>query len=303
MVGWGAAWIPSALLVERWEPQASAAGRLGLAGVAIIAFLVVTGRRVLPGVGLPGLLWIALTQTALFYGIVFWGIEAEGAGLSAVLSNTDPLFVAVLGVIFLAERLRRLQWVGLVVGFAGAAVVASPGGLLSLTPDAGALLVTCAGLAWALGTVVATRFLRGVTEPLALAGWQMLIGALMLAALSAGIETAPSDFGPEALGLLVFTAVLGSALPLWLFYAAVRHAPVGELSAWFFLVPVIAVIAAWPALGEEPTASLAVGMVLVAAGLWLVLGPPTPRASRGGRRTRGASPTGPGPRSPSSPAS
>ena len=273
MLGWGAAWVPSALLVERWEPQASAAGRLGLAGLVVVAVLAAGGRRILPEVGLPALLWIGLTQTALFYGIVFWGIAGEGAGLSAVLSNTDPLFVAALGVVFLGERLRRAQWVGLVIGFAGAAIVASPGGLVPFAPDLGALLVAGAGLSWALGTIVATRVLRGVTEPLALAGWQMLVGALMLAAVSAVVEPAPSDFGPEAIGLLLFTAVLGSAVPLVLFYAAVRAAPVGELSAWFFLVPVIAVIAAWPALGEEPTVGLVVGMALVGIGLWLVLRP------------------------------
>lgn len=278
MLGWGAAWIPSALLVERWEPQASAAGRLGLAGAVVIAVLIATGRRVLPGVGLPALLWIGLTQTALFYGIVFWGIAEEGAGLSAVLSNTDPLFVAALGVVFLGESLRRAQWAGLVAGFLGAAIVASPDGLLPFTPDLGALLVTGAGLSWALGTIVATRFLRGVTEPLALAGWQMLLGAAMLAALSIAVEAPPTDFGPEAVGLLLFTGVLGSAVPLVLFYAAIRHAPVGELSAWFFLVPVIAVIAAWPALGEDPTPGLIIGMILVAIGLWLVL---RPRAAAG----------------------
>jgi drug/metabolite transporter (DMT)-like permease len=273
MVGWGASWIPSALLVERWEPQASAAARLGLAGLLIIVFLAVTGRRVLPGVGLPALIWIGLTQTALFYGIVFWGIAEEGAGLSAVLSNTDPLFVAALGVVFLSERLRRVQWAGLILGFLGAVIVASPDGLLPLAPEAGALLITGAGLSWAVGTIVATRFLRGVTEPLALAGWQMLLGALMLAAFSATIEAPPTDFGPEAVSLLLFTAVLGSAVPLWLFYAAVRHAPVGELSAWFFLVPAIAVIAAWPVLGEDPTPSLVTGMILTGAGMLLVFRP------------------------------
>lgn len=44
------------------------------------------------------------------------------------------------------------------------------------------------------------------------------------------------------------------------------------VSAWFFLVPVIGVLMSWPLLGEVPSRSLAVGMVAVALGLWLVLG-------------------------------
>ncbi|MBY0394983.1 MAG: EamA family transporter, partial [Thermoleophilia bacterium] len=64
----------------------------------------------------------------------------------------------------------------------------------------------------------------------------------------------------------------GSALPLGLFYVALTRAPAGEVSAWFFLVPVIGVGTAWPLLGEAPDAALAAGMAAVAAGLWMVLG-------------------------------
>ena len=77
-------------------------------------------------------------------------------------------------------------------------------------------------------------------------------------------------------------AAVGSALPLALFYLALMRAPAAEVSAWFFLVPVVGVLTAWPLLGETPTAQLLVGMVGVSAGLWLVLGP----------RAAGAGPVG-----------
>lgn len=55
-------------------------------------------------------------------------------------------------------------------------------------------------------------------------------------------------------------ATVGSALPLALFYIALMQAPAAEVSAWFFLVPVVGVLTAWPLLGETPTAQLLVGM-------------------------------------------
>jgi len=45
------------------------------------------------------------------------------------------------------------------------------------------------------------------------------------------------------------------------------------VSAWFFLVPVIGVLTAWPLLGEVPGPRLWAGLVLVCAGLWMVLAP------------------------------
>jgi O-acetylserine/cysteine efflux transporter len=85
-------------------------------------------------------------------------------------------------------------------------------------------------------------------------------------------EGAPPAAGAREAALVGALAVLGSALPLGLFYVALTHAPAAEVSAWFFLVPVIGVGTAWPLLGEAPDAALAAGMTAVAAGLWMVLG-------------------------------
>ena len=46
-------------------------------------------------------------------------------------------------------------------------------------------------------------------------------------------------------------AAVGSALPLALFYIALVRAPAAEVSAWFFLVPVVGVLTAWPLLGRD----------------------------------------------------
>jgi len=63
------------------------------------------------------------------------------------------------------------------------------------------------------------------------------------------------------------------AVPFAMFYVALQRAPAAEVSAWFFLVPVVGVLMAWPLLGETPTAQIVVGMAGVSLGLWLVLAP------------------------------
>ena len=73
------------------------------------------------------------------------------------------------------------------------------------------------------------------------------------------------------MGLVVLVAVVGSAVPLALFYRALTMAPASTVSAWFFLVPVIGVATAWPLLDERPTPTLGVGLALVSGGLWLVM--------------------------------
>ncbi len=273
MLAWGAAYVPSAVLVETWPPVLAAGARLTAGGVLLLGLLVVLRRPLRPRVGVMAVAWLALTQTVLFYGAVFWGIARDGAGLPAVLANTDPLFVAVLAALFLGERLTGRQWIGLGVGLVGAAVVVWDGPLWPPALSPSALVVVGGALAWSVGTVVAARGVRGRAEPLALAGWQMLAGGVVLAAGGLVGEGAPTATGPRELGLILLVAVVGSAVPFALFYVALARAPAAEVSAWFFLVPVVGVLMAWPLLGETPTAQIVVGMAGVSLGLWLVLAP------------------------------
>lgn len=272
MLCWGAAYVPSGLLVDTWPPLAAAGARLALAGFALLGVLAALGRSVRPRVGPLTIAWLALTQTVLFYGATFWGIAHAGAGLSAVLANTDPLFVAILAGLFLGERLGASQWAGLALGLAGAACVVWQGPLWPPAVSVDALVVVGGALAWSVGTVVASRSVRGRGDPLALAGWQMALGGLVLAGVSALARESAPALGWREAGLVLGLAVIGSAAPLALFYMALARAPASEVSAWFFLIPIIGVLTAWPLLGETPSARLVVGLVGVSAGLWLVLG-------------------------------
>jgi probable blue pigment (indigoidine) exporter len=271
MLAWGAAYVPSAWLVETWPPITAAGARLALAGVMLLAVLAALGRPLRPAVGPVAVGWLALTQTVLYYGAVFWGIERAGAGLPAVLANIDPLFVAVLAAAFLGETLSGRQWLGLAVGLVGAAVVVWEGPLWPPAVSPEALVVVGGALAWSVGTVAAARGVRGRAEPLALAGWQMTAGGLVLTVGGLVGEGAPEATGARELWLIVLLAGVGSALPLALFYLALVRAPAAEVSAWFFLVPVVGVLMAWPLLGETPSVRLVVGMLGVSAGLVLVL--------------------------------
>ena len=273
MVAWGVAYVPSAWLVESWPPLLAAAARIGVGGIILLAALALLGRPVMPGTEWVVVLVLALTQSVAFYGATFIGIADEGAGTAAVLANTDPLFVAALAAVFLGERLDGRQWAGLGVGLVGAAAVVWKGPIWPPDVSWVSILVVAGALAWAVGTVAVTGRIRAGARPVAIAGWQMLIGAAMLAGLGALFEGAPTATGGREIGLILLVAVVGNAVPFALFYVALGRGDAGRVSAWFFLVPVIGVLTAWPLLGEVPGPRLWAGLVLVCAGLWLVLAP------------------------------
>ncbi|MFM9018522.1 MAG: DMT family transporter [Actinomycetota bacterium] len=273
MAAWGSAYVPSAWLVESWPPLLAAAARIGVGGVILLGGLMLLGKPVMPGAEWGVILILALTQSVIFYGATFIGIAEEGAGTAAVLANTDPLFVAALAAVFLAERLGPRQWAGLVVGLVGAAAVVWKGPLWPPSISWISLLVVVGALGWAVGTVAVTGRAPARMRPVAIAGWQMLVGGAMLAVIGAFFEGAPGSTGGREIGLILLVALVGNAIPFALFYVALGRGDAGKVSAWFFLVPVVGVITAWPLLGEVPGPRLWAGLVLVCAGLWMVLAP------------------------------
>ena len=213
-----------------------------------------------PGVGLATIGWLALTQSVLFYGATFWGILHAGAGLAAVLANTDPLFVAALASVVLGEFLTRRQWLGLLVGLVGATVVVWQGPIWPPEVSGAALIVVAGAFAWSVGTVVATRGMRGDANPVALAAWQMVVGGIVLLVIGFVCEDGPPPLGAREIALILGIAIVGGAIPFALFYLALARAPATQVSTWFFLIPVVGVLSAWLLLGEQPTLRLVVGL-------------------------------------------
>ena len=270
VLGWGLVYVPSAWLVESWPPLLAAGARVAVAGAFLLIVLIALRRPFMPGCPWSVVLILALTQSVLLYGASYIGIAYEGAGLTAVLQNTDPLFVALLAVLVLGEHMTRVQWSGLGVGLLGAIVVAWEGPLWPPSVSLVSIVVLGGAIAWAVGTVAVAKRIRGGAEPVAIAGWQMLIGGPVLVILSVLFESGPTAMGGREVALIVFIAIVGSALPFTFFYLALMRGGAATVSSWFLLVPVVGVLTAWPILGETPSAKTWIGLALVCAGLWLV---------------------------------
>ena len=132
-----------------------------------------------------------------FFPLLFVAAERLPGGVAATLGATQPLLVAVLGVVILRERLSRWRATWGVVGVLGVALVV-------LGPDA-ALdpLGIAAGLASAasmgLGVILTKRWGRPDNAgPLALAGWQLTAGGLVLATPALLLEGIPAQIDVQA---------------------------------------------------------------------------------------------------------
>ena len=259
MLCWGAAYVPSAWLVETWPPLTAAGARLGLgrggpAGRPVRRSASPCAR----GSGSATVGWLALTQTVLFYGATFWGIVHAGRRPAAVLANTDPLFVAALASV----AARRVAWRGAsgwgcASGWWARRWWSGRGRSGRRSSRATPWWWSRGAFAWSVGTVVAARGMRGGADaagPGRLADGGRGDRARCVVGL-VGEEGLP-PLGAREVGLVARPRDRRSAASARALLPGPRaRARAAEVSAWFFLIPVVGVLSAWPLLGEQPDAA------------------------------------------------
>ena len=272
-VVWGSTYLGIAVAVETIPPFLMAALRFMLAGTVLTGWTLARRSFVLP----TRREWRdTLIVGALLLGggmgMVAWGEQTIPSGIAALLIAMMPVWVAILGRIFLGQRLPRLAVVGIVVGFIGVAILVGPtaaGATGSLDP-AGLVALIISPLAWASGSLYASHRATLPRQPLVATGAQMLAGGLVLT-LMAG---ATGEFGRfsisavsgPSLAAFLYLVVIGSLLAFTAYGWLLRVAPLPLIATYAYVNPVVAVILGAIVLSEpiEPR-TLVAGAVIVGA--------------------------------------
>ena len=222
---------------------------------------------------------LALAATTATYGAMFASPARMGAGLAAVLGNVQPLAVLVLGAVFLGERLSRGKILALAAGIAGVALILYPslggpaaaansGGLGAA--GAGSLLALGASLGAAVGSVVVKR-IRVRPGLVALTGWQLVLGSVPLVVMAAlqpgGLAI---RWTPTFVLILLFLALLGTALPTTLWFWLLQGEDAGRLSMFLFLIPILGLVLGAISFGERVGMLEGAGVLVIVLGLAVV---------------------------------
>ena len=228
------------------------------------------------GTGLSGrrratALLLGVPNTALFFGLWFVAAGSVAPGETAVLVYTYPLWVATASVLLLSERLRTVIIVAFALGFAGVALLSEPWrGSGAAAPAAAVLALLLAAVCWALGTVLTQRLFRP-SEMQSANAHQLLGGAATLAVAVAVLSPTPLP-SPSLvlLAAVVWLGLVGTAIAYALWYRLLGRTRATTLSAFAFLVPVVALVASFFLFGERLEVVQVAGVALVLLAIVLV---------------------------------
>ena len=224
-----------------------------------------------------GSLWAGLLVGTLFaaeFACIYLGLQYTAASRLTVFLYTSPFWVAALVPVFVhAERLRRLQWAGLVCAFVAVVFALREGmGGGNARGDGLGLL---AGAFWGLTTVAirATGLTRIAPEKLLL--YQIAFTAVSLSGVSLAMGEAWSfAWSGTAWTILGVQASVGAFASYLVWMWMLGRYPATKISAFVFLTPLFALLFGHLMLGESVTPTLLASLGLVATGIVLVNRPP-----------------------------
>lgn len=232
-------------------------------GLAVISKVRWPGHRAAAHSAVVGLLQLAL-QFGGVYGAMRLGASAS---LSALVIGAMPLSVSAFSLL-LGERIGKLQWLGLLVGFTGVWLVIGES-LVGARADIwsiGALLLGLLGIS--CGTLYQKRYGSAIDLRAGLA-IQNIAASLALLPLAWGLEGLHAD-GSQAFWLSTAWIVLVNSVGGFaLLFLLIRNGAATQVAALFYLVPAVGAIMGHFVLGEVLTTTEILGFFVAASGVYL----------------------------------
>jgi drug/metabolite transporter (DMT)-like permease len=275
-VGWGSTYIAIRVMVETIPPFLGAGVRFVVAGAILLAYLgarrglgaLRITRAQLGGVAVVGTLLLAGGN-----GLVTLGEQHVTAGLAALLVASVPLWIVVLGA-FVGERPPARALAGVLLGFAGVAVLLLPSDPPGHPSTIGLATLVLAALMWAAGSISSGRLPQPADAFVATA-WELVLGGGVLLALAV-VTGELGSFDPGAMtgrSLLgwAFLVGPGSLLAFSAYVWLLRNAPLNLVATYAFVNPVVAVALGGLLLGEPITGFVVAGAGIIVAAVALVV--------------------------------
>ena len=273
---WGSTYLGIRIAVQQIPPALMCATRFLIAGVFMLAYCGLSGRRILypprqlGQMALIGVLLLVGGNLTLSYAERY-----VPSGLSALILAVTPLWFLVLDSLLIGHhRISRRGLAGLGLGIAGIIILLWPeltmAGTLASTHLWSSLSLLLSSFTWALGSVLSKRW-QSVADPFSAAGWETTFAGLgnLLFAVFAG-DFSRVIWGARGISATLYLVVFGSWIGYTAYIFLLQHVPTSKVSTYAYVNPVVAVFLGWLVLHERVDLHILAGSVIVIASVILV---------------------------------
>ena len=268
LVLWASAFAGIRAALRAYSPAQLALFRFLIASAALAIYAAFVHFRPpklrdLPSLVAGGAIGVTFYNLALNYGEVH-----VSAGAASLLIASTPIWTALIAMVMLHERLTPLGWLGVVVSFAGVALIASGEGQgIHLSVEA--LAILAAAITSGVYLVQQKHFLDHYSA-LEFTAYTIWFGTLLMLPFGAGTLQAVAAAPLHSTLAVIYLGVFPGAFSYVAWAYVMSHGPAGQTSTFLYLEPVLAIAIAWIWLGELPNWISLTGGFIALAGVFLV---------------------------------
>ncbi|NTF40688.1 DMT family transporter [Rhizobium rhizogenes] len=270
---WGGSFLFNGILVRELPPFTIVTARVALAAIALHVIVRMTGHS-MPRDRQAWLAFFGMgfLNNVIPFLLIVWGQTHIASGLASILNATTPLFGVVVAHFLTAdEKMTGNRLIGVIVGFAGVALMIGPSVLASLggSNALAQLAVLAAAFTYSLAGIFGRRFRRMGLAPIIPAAGQVTASTVLLLPIALFVDrpwtlAIPSS---ETWLALAGLAILSTAIAYVLFFRILATAGATNLMLVTFLIPVSAILLGALILGEDLQMKHFIGMAMIAVGL------------------------------------
>ncbi len=271
---WGCSFFFNKLTVAEWPPFAVVQVRVGLAALALLLVVRITGQSMNVGRST----WLAffgmgILNNLIPFSLFLWGQQQIASGLASILNATTPIFAVLVMHCFANEKATGLKLGGVLAGLIGVGILMGPDALGGLGSNLAAQLAcVLAAVSYAFSGLFGRRF-RGL-PPLVAATGQLSASTIMIIPIVFVLHppwTLPMP-SQQAVLAAIGLALISTALAYIIFFRIMRSAGPSNVMLVTFLIPVSAILLGSGLLGEELLPRHFAGMAAIFVGLALIDG-------------------------------
>lgn len=262
VIVWGVNWPLSKMALNYAPPILFAGIRTILGGLILLIFALPRYKSLRFKETWHFYLISAFLNIILFYGLQTVGLGYAPAGLFSAIVFIEPVLLGIFCWIWLGESMYGLKIIGLILGFAGVAII-SGGGFTGDISAIGIILALGSALSWGLGTVFIKKTGDRV-DSIWLVTLQLIMGGLLLLSVGTSVESWSNiqwemPFITNLLFISTFVIAFG-----WLaFFTLIGSGEASKVGSFTFLIPLIAILCSSFFLQEQITLNVIVGLLFI----------------------------------------
>lgn len=267
---WGASFLFMRKIAPVLGALWTAEVRVGLAGIALLAFMVLTARAMNFRQNWKSFLILGTINSALPFALYSYAALSIPAGYSAIVNATSPLWGALLGAIFLSEQLTFRKMSGMAVGILGVAFLVRLGPV-EFNSKLILAVLACVGatFCYAIVGVYTKKKLAGITAMQMAAGSQ--VGATFVLLPFLPLVPVQGEITTTVAMLAIALALLCSAVAYLIYFRLMADLGPTKALTVTFLIPLFALLWGYLFLQESITVNTLVGCAGVVLATWLVV--------------------------------